>query len=369
MGRKSVILFLIVFAVSACKKKYYPNDEVVITDNVISFSGAMGGKDVALSVGTNNYYCFTGIEHRADSVLEFNSLLAPYDCSTCANSFLMTLSDVSFSNAGNVKNADSTFKIGKRVLNAGLIGIPNMNLTASSNKAIKTSTWYLQNKVIANSSTISQEVLKQGYSTFKLKVETESNCENTVESQIWVDPNGIVFFTELVPTPKTGNTVQFTSHPNGGQGNYEYLWMFGDGESSTEANPTHVFAYKGNYPVVLKITDANNHTVTASYIVVVGADSSSCALGIELKQLGIRSVKFGAVSLQWRDDLNNLYSTAAVEQPSISYFEISESKQFVNNEREENGRLLTIRFSAVMSNGSNTIQATVEKATMAVSYK
>ena len=369
MARKIVLLCILALAISSCKKKYYPNDEVVTSNEIIAFSGTIGGKEVSLNVGSNNYYCFSSFHEGTDSVFEFSSLLAPYDCSTCASSFLMSLSDVALSSGGSIKNVDSTFKIGKRYLNGGLTGIPSLNLIANSNKTVREATWTLQNKIISNNSTTTKEILVQGYSTIQLKVLTESNCENTVESKIWVDNNGTVFFTELNQSPQTGNAVQFTSLPKGGSGSFKYVWTFGDGESSTEANPTHVFAHKGNYPVQLQITDTNNHTVFTTYIVVAGADSSSCALGIDMQNLGIRSVKFDAVSLQWKDEQNKVFSSNNTEQPSTSYFEIISSQPFENNERGEPGRLLTIRFSALLSDGSQSIQANVEKATMAVSYK
>lgn len=369
MARNLVLTFFIVLALSACKKKYYPNDEVVTTGEVIAFSGTMGGKEVSLRVGSNNYYCFTGIQHRADSVLEFSSLLAPYDCSTCANSFKMTLSDGAVSNSGLVSNVDSTFKIGKRFLNAGLSGIPSLKFEAKSNKTIREVTWRMQNNYVSNNSTATQEILKQGYNNIQLTVLTESNCENTVESKVWVETSGSVFFAELQALPLSSNGVQFTGLPMGGTAPYSYLWKFGDGQSSTEANPIHVYEHKGNYPVQLQITDKNNHTVIANNLVVVGSDVSSCALGIEIKQLGIRSVKFNAVSLQWKDEQNNLYSTNNNVQPSSSYFEIITSKPFENNEKGERGRLLGLRFSVLLSNGTQTVQAIVDKATMAVSYK
>lgn len=49
-----------------------------------------------------------------------------------------------------------------------------------------------------------------------------------------------------------------------------WSWDFGDGNSSTQANPSHIYGQDGNYTVKLQVTNANgNHTVTkSSYIVV-----------------------------------------------------------------------------------------------------
>ena len=61
-----------------------------------------------------------------------------------------------------------------------------------------------------------------------------------------------------------------------------YLWDFGDGSSSTQANPNHTYAAAGTYPVSLKVTDGNgvadtatkSLTVSAAGITFVGSSST-----------------------------------------------------------------------------------------------
>jgi PKD repeat protein len=61
-----------------------------------------------------------------------------------------------------------------------------------------------------------------------------------------------------------------------------YLWDFGDGGSSTQANPNHTYAAAGTYQVSLKVTDGNgvsdtatkSLTVSAAGITFVGSSSS-----------------------------------------------------------------------------------------------
>jgi len=50
--------------------------------------------------------------------------------------------------------------------------------------------------------------------------------------------------------PTSGNaplSVQFYSSVSGGVGNYQYTWYFGDGGTSTQANPTHTYTTPGTY--------------------------------------------------------------------------------------------------------------------------
>jgi hypothetical protein len=56
-------------------------------------------------------------------------------------------------------------------------------------------------------------------------------------------------------------TIQFTGSAENGAPPYEYHWDFGDGDTSLIQNPTHSYDKKGNYTVVLTVTDANDITI------------------------------------------------------------------------------------------------------------
>ncbi|KXK63623.1 PKD domain-containing protein [Micromonospora rosaria] len=67
-------------------------------------------------------------------------------------------------------------------------------------------------------------------------------------------------------------TVTFSSEgsrdPDGGA--LTYAWTFGDGNSSTEANPTHTYAEAGNYNAQLTVTNVKGRTAVANVPVTVG---------------------------------------------------------------------------------------------------
>ena len=53
----------------------------------------------------------------------------------------------------------------------------------------------------------------------------------------------------------TGLTVQFLNQSTGTPP-LSYFWDFGDGATSTEANPTHVYGTAGDYVVILTATNS-----------------------------------------------------------------------------------------------------------------
>jgi len=80
-------------------------------------------------------------------------------------------------------------------------------------------------------------------------------------------PNALASFTASPSTGTDPLTVQFTDHSSG-QGSLSYIWNFGDGTTSTDENPTHVYMNCGNYTVKL--------TVTNEY----GSDEETCIINV-----------------------------------------------------------------------------------------
>ncbi|MGC4770225.1 PQQ-dependent sugar dehydrogenase [Micromonospora sp. DT44] len=75
-------------------------------------------------------------------------------------------------------------------------------------------------------------------------------------------------------------TVNFSSagssDPEGGA--LSYLWTFGDGTTSTAANPTKTYTTNGTYSPTLKVTDPTGLTGTASLVVTVGNTAPTVTL-------------------------------------------------------------------------------------------
>lgn len=76
----------------------------------------------------------------------------------------------------------------------------------------------------------------------------------------------------------TGERVPFSSlgsHKGLWGEHPEYLWDFGDGFTSTEANPSHVFSKPGIYPVSLEVTDRAERSSYVQHITINGPDRKS----------------------------------------------------------------------------------------------
>ena len=79
-------------------------------------------------------------------------------------------------------------------------------------------------------------------------------------------------------------SIQFSSQgSNDNDGNIvSYLWSFGDGQTSTEAHPSHTYAQVGTYTVTLTVTDNDGASATSSSVATIktsdgDTDQGSCA--------------------------------------------------------------------------------------------
>ena len=77
-------------------------------------------------------------------------------------------------------------------------------------------------------------------------------------------------------------TFSFTNTSGGTTSQTTYLWEFGDGETSTEENPVHIYSQVGNYTVCLFITDT-----------AIGCNSHSCHV-IHVYHAGVTNEALGS---------------------------------------------------------------------------
>jgi hypothetical protein len=72
-----------------------------------------------------------------------------------------------------------------------------------------------------------------------------------------------------------GGSIQFTGSAENGAPPYVYHWNFGDGNSSSEQNPTYSYNAKGNYTVILSVTDAEDITINDHTWAKINGDNTA----------------------------------------------------------------------------------------------
>lgn len=108
--------------------------------------------------------------------------------------------------------------------------------------------------VLANPST---SYLTPGTYTVTLVVTYPGGVTSTFTSTITIYPPPTVSFTASDTAVCPGTPITFTSTTTGGvPGAITYTWSFGDGYTSTLANPTHTYAAPGYYNITLTATNS-----------------------------------------------------------------------------------------------------------------
>jgi uncharacterized repeat protein (TIGR01451 family) len=147
-----------------------------------------------------------------------------------------------------------------------------------------TVTWFLDGEavLIGNEYTFTSDRSSAGVYTIRAEVLSGvySAAEEYIGGQILVHEWSLIIL-DVNPAPEAvisapasgsvyyqGETVDFDGSLSSDElGSVTYLWEFGDGMTSTLANPSHVFAQAGSYMVKLTVTDSEGATA-ADFVAV-----------------------------------------------------------------------------------------------------
>lgn len=91
-----------------------------------------------------------------------------------------------------------------------------------------------------------------------LTATTADGCSDNITKSVTVFDAPVAGFTAT--TECQGNATSFTNTSNIPTGTLSYSWAFGDGNSSTDINPTHTYLASGTYNVTLTATSNNGCT-------------------------------------------------------------------------------------------------------------
>ncbi len=142
------------------------------------------------------------------------------------------------------------------------------------------SSWDFGDGTIANGLTATHSFNQEGTYNVSFAVAngngrgTDSRtCVVTVE-----DPCEAAVITSMTASnmaPDTRSNVSFSANTSGTQP-VSYRWNFGEGGTSTSANPSHTFTEAGTYTVTLEVTNCGGTVSRTMTIVVVPFEAAIC---------------------------------------------------------------------------------------------
>ncbi len=139
----------------------------------------------------------------------------------------------------------------------------------------------------------------------KLKVETEFGCTDSVSGSVEIFPSPEAEFTALPQVLQYPHVTVALSNQT--EGDWNYLWDFGDGSGSTARDPgNHVYDEHGTYKIVLEAFSAECSDTTSRQIQILPPPPVSAFLpdtaGCPPLELSFRNRSTNAVSYSWDFD-------------------------------------------------------------------
>ena len=123
-------------------------------------------------------------------------------------------------------------------------------------------TWNFGDGITSNLASPGKHIYNQaGTYYIRLYIVDQAGCTDSSVSQAIIIIKPLSNFSVTDQTICNGDSVQFFDFSSG-ISNLTYQWNFGDGGSSTLANPYHTYHAAGNFQVSLKIKDAGGCTDT-----------------------------------------------------------------------------------------------------------
>ncbi|WP_394437503.1 PQQ-dependent sugar dehydrogenase [Streptomyces sp. SGAir0957] len=111
--------------------------------------------------------------------------------------------------------------------------------------------------------------------------------ENSALYRIEYAENGLAPIAAAKANVTSGKTPLAVSFSSAGSSDPEggalgYSWTFGDGGTSTAANPSHTYTANGQYTATLKVTDPTGKSATASVQITVGNTAPTVKVDLPL---------------------------------------------------------------------------------------
>lgn len=160
-----------------------------------------------------------------------------------------------------------------------------LNVSATAGSSIATYAWYINGTLAGsgptNNQTLTNAITAPGTYTIRLVVIDTAGCRDSTQQTYIVSPQPTASFTASAASICRGGRICFTNTSTGTVSGTTYLWNFGDGNTSTQANPCHRFRNSGVFNVSLQVCNPGGccHTTTQTITILGGGLADIAADG------------------------------------------------------------------------------------------
>jgi hypothetical protein len=362
------LLFFVILFTYSCKKNPLPAPEPE-EGSVFKVNCKVNGAPILLEAGINNYYLYASHFFDTSQVYVYKAELKQNNCQpNCGYEFTFLINDFRVSAANAAMKPDSGLIAGSYTYNDGNLPPLRYEGTFSALAASGSYTWaYSDGSSTKGQNASDKHFFKEGPATVRLSV-ANGTCATSHLNEFDVgNPLQASIAAARIEPP---SVLNYSFSAVATLPDVSYFWEFGDGNSSN-AFPSVSHQYgitEAYYRAKLSVTNGINSCV--SYYQVPAFFNPVCQANFSSHFTAIPNPKaLSAVTIMVFDPSTGLnYSSALLDQPATSQFEILSVENYKNNEQGLATRKMKVRFSCKAVNGSNTLNITHGEAIIAVSY-
>jgi hypothetical protein len=371
--KKGIIYFtLAFFALSSCRKEELPTQEVHDPD--FYMKGKLNDAPLLMQAGVEDYYMHASYYQDSNGVYVLKANLKKEKCGGCGYDLTVLINDHMTSPSNAPIEIDSALRLGHYLYNDKSLAPTQFVASIVPQEPFNSTSAYSWTVTDGNTS-----VIREGYNllmvldvkniyTINLRVDDGVGCFTTHKSTF----NLMSALQTNIKATRTGNLSElrytFTTDPIL-SGNYQYVWDFGDGQTSTELNPEHVFSVLGTgyYNVGLTVINPGKDTSYSFYQLGSSLDPV-CVANFNAKFTPIPNLKaYTKVTILLKDEKGVEYSTRDFIQPESSVFKVLEIADYKTNAQGPTKKYKA-SFNCVLRNGANEVKVCGETV-LAVGYK
>jgi PKD repeat protein len=381
MKSKTILAAYIIMALTvfSCKKE----DPQTVASSlqsptaIFSFSGMINGEAITLQAGVNDYIVHPSYAIDDNRILEFTSEFKNLNCANtnCPNSLKIRLK-------GNAPLSDAQFSIDNSITTAyysfaSPLGTPSQYLQyysgGTSSLKAKNYIWDFGDgtaSISSSLSTMAHTYKRPGIYYTTLTIEDSTACISSMSHRIKIGQTGNAFIANYAPIIK-GDTAIFSPITIGGTAPYTYLWDFGDGATSTEISPIHLYNIAGVYTTALTMTDATGYTDTYNYTIHTN-NPTNCVTYLypTTNQAIANPTNLSTVIIEWTDANGILWTSFDNKQTAEkSLFNITKIENYVADTEGRPTKKIQAIITCKLYNGANSILLQNANLSFTVAYK
>ena len=367
-ARYIAFLLIIVGILISCKEEPLP--EEIIGEPTFHFEGDLGGANLDIQAGIDDYYMWSAYEKDDRNLHTFTGEFKTTTCGTCPSALRIGIRDfrqvavgeqVDINRALQVKTYPFYFE--DQQIDIFRV---SFNQEGSSNGNF---VWDFGD---GGTSADPNPVHDYSDSLTTARVCLESTdptgCTSTICNTVKLADTTCKadFIHELDPQT---NYVHFQAMASG-KPPLRYRWDFGDGFGASLGNPGYFYRSPGRYQVCLTVKDANQCTNTICKNITADPDLCESNFTYKVRRSSTPDpLQLSTVLVRWRDANGKVFRSDLQEQPSESSFRIMSVSPYEENEAGEKTIKLDLEINCLLfADDGEKIELKEGKGVIAVAW-